>query len=307
MVDPFGILKDGGIRLNLAVGYFDESTDEDTEGYVYTIAGFIASQQSTVVLELRWRDLLTKYDLAYFKASELNAMEGEFKKFRDHPERIERALFSDREKVKQQEIKTAFTDCIVSCSGLFGIGASIILPDYKRLLREYAPAKYVLELPYYVCLGFVLSEAGSQMYTANESLHNRDKACLQPVFDSHEGYSGRAKLGFDLFRAHNGDAAKYLLPPNYESETDYLALQAADEFAFEVRKLLSNTYLRPGLNERIPMTRLKASGRVARIYKLDYAALKDFIDVQDEAYANRYRPIQDSLWEMRDIFLERVS
>src|SRR5580704_16511057 len=71
--------------MQIAVGYFDESTDEDTQGVCYVVAGFVASNLATVTLDLRWRDLLTKYHLNYFKASELNAGEGEFRQYRDDP------------------------------------------------------------------------------------------------------------------------------------------------------------------------------------------------------------------------------
>jgi hypothetical protein len=296
----------GRYRLKLLAGYFDESTDESTEGFTYTVAGFIASQHATVVLELRWRDLLKEYDLAYFKASELNALEGQFKKFRDDPSVQDWKAFSATEKKKQREIKTGFTDCIVSCGGLFGIGASLVLTDYERILREYSPAKSVLPLPYYLCTGFVLMEAGFQMYEANKHRRDHDKALLKPIFDSHKQYSGRIKQDFEAFCAKNPISATYLLPPDYESDTTYLALQAADEFAFEVRKLLVRNEFKQNLPERVPMTRLKESGSVARLYKLDYTSLKAFVDAQEENAAIRQPTDEDPLWEMKDIFLARL-
>jgi hypothetical protein len=55
--------------MTMAVGYFDESAD-GTQSVCYTVAGFIGSNEATAILELRWRDILNKYNLKYFKASE---------------------------------------------------------------------------------------------------------------------------------------------------------------------------------------------------------------------------------------------
>jgi hypothetical protein len=55
-------------------------------------------------------------------------------------------------------------------------------------------------------------------------------------------------------------------------------LQAADNLAFETRKLASMQ--RKNLPPRQPMKRIVQSGNVIRIYKLDYGALKIIADAQ---------------------------
>jgi hypothetical protein len=92
-------------QLAIAVGFFDESTDEDLEGSSYTVAGFAANNETSACLELRWKDVLLRYNLEYFKASELNAGEGQFRQFRDEPDNRSWQPFSDREKEKFVESK----------------------------------------------------------------------------------------------------------------------------------------------------------------------------------------------------------
>ncbi len=78
-----------------AAAYFDESDDNDR---AYAVAGFLAHQHDCVHLDLAWRDrILEKYELEYFKASELNAGTRQFAKFRDNPSNLD-CLFSRREK-----------------------------------------------------------------------------------------------------------------------------------------------------------------------------------------------------------------
>jgi len=304
---PAFIPIDGRFLLNLVAGYFDESTDADSEGFCYTVAGFVADQEAAVILELKWRDLLREYHLGYFKASELNAGEGQFKKFRDEPNAKEWKPFSAREKTIFNEIKKRFTDIIVECRGLHGIGATVVIPDYEQILKTDARAKGNLPLPYFLCQGMVLMHAGLIMNVTN-TRRPHGKAYLRPIFDSHEIYSGQAKIGFDDFCAKNPIPAEYLLPMHYESETDYLTLQAADNLAFEVRKVLFNEANKPDLCERISLTRIKEqSDSILQVYKFGYSALKAFIDLQvsgRKAFPELELSVDASLWELRNIFYE---
>jgi len=96
----------------LAGGYFDESFDE-CEDRCYTIAGYIGPQLPAVILDLRWKDLLKHYNMAYFKCSELEFGFGEFAQYRDDPSNMQAPL-SAQEKAKIREIKTAFVCAWVS-------------------------------------------------------------------------------------------------------------------------------------------------------------------------------------------------
>ncbi len=126
--------------MQVAVGFFDESTDDETHGQCYAIAGFLGSQWATAVLEMEWKPLLNKYEIHYFKASELNAGEGEFKKFRDNPNVKEWLPFSERKR-NFKEIKTDFTSVITNARDILGIGVALVLPDYYRLREENPLAK----------------------------------------------------------------------------------------------------------------------------------------------------------------------
>lgn len=266
----------------LAVGYFDESTDQDTENMCYVVAGFIGAQLVTATLELRWRDLLKKHNIDYFKASELNAGTGQFQKFRDNPHEHRWRPFSQREKDIFREIKTDFVDLILSFDkGLYGVGAAIVLPDLERLRSESEHARKVLAIPYFLCSQMCLVAAGLEMFEQNNGVSPSEQAFLRPIFHQHEEYGGRAKHAFNSFCGKNPVSAKYLLAPLYESDRDYLALQAADDFAFEVRKLLvaqENNWP----SRREPMKRLAQSGNVIRVYKLDYDALNMIAEGQSE-------------------------
>jgi len=99
----------------LVAAYFDESDDNKQ---AYGVGGFIGHQQDCLHLEWAWqRDVLDKYDLKYFKASELEYGLGEFRKLRDNPE-TPNALFSKREKTLFREIKTKTVDLFLNAEFL---------------------------------------------------------------------------------------------------------------------------------------------------------------------------------------------
>jgi hypothetical protein len=171
--------------MYLVAGYFDESYDDETRGQCYTVAGLIGSQSAMLALAMKWRDLNEKWNIDYFKASELNAGEGQFKKFRDDPRADCWMPFSGREKELFREIKREYTDLIVGAEGTFGIGACLILPDYWKLKRENDLAKKWLLHPYHQCAQIVLMEAGMQMSEFNRTSSPDETAFLKPIFDSH--------------------------------------------------------------------------------------------------------------------------
>ncbi len=107
--------------------YFDESDDNKQ---AYGVGGLLGNQHGCVHLEWTWqRDVLDKYDLKYFKASELEYGLGEFRKLRDNPD-SPNALFSKREKALFREIKTKTVDLFLNAEFLIGFGAVVVLPDY---------------------------------------------------------------------------------------------------------------------------------------------------------------------------------
>lgn len=258
----------------LCAGYFDESVDEDIEDRCFTIAGFIGPQYPAILLDFQWGDNLKKWNLDYFKASEIELGFGQFAQYRDDPKNL-KAPLSTREKSLIREIKTSFVDIICdNCSedGLSGVGATLVLRDL-HLLREQEPglAKR-LPRPYSLCGDLMLLEAGQIMLLSN---HNSSRECqgeMRPIFDIQQEYGPRFRDAFPSFAQKNPNCSKFLLPPIFEKEQDYRCLQAADLLAYESRKLLVNSLYDPDRPERIAMTRLKE--HVDRIYLLDYESLK---------------------------------
>jgi hypothetical protein len=260
-----------------AAGYFDESADPNQ---AYAVAGFVGHQHDCVHLDWEWKErILHKYDLEYFKASELESGTGQFAKFRDSPDPKQLdTKFSSREKDLFTRIKTESIDIFLEFDLLTAFGAAVMLPDYHRLLDECQMIGRPLHAPYFYCAQLVMMESGFMMDALNKGAPPCQQGFVRPIFDKHEEYSGRAKQMLDDFTRKNPFCSKWLLPPHYEDDRDYVALQVADNLAYETRRLLITSEYDKHIPERRAMTRLKE--RFSRIYKLNYEALKALLEGQ---------------------------
>ena len=262
-------LKLGVLKLSISTCYLDESTDEDTLGYCYTVAGWLGGDDAFLDLDFAWGDFLRRNGLKYFKASECEGGLEEFARFRDDPSDLSRPL-SQKEKDTLTQVKTEAIDVIVKQRDIYGVGTVLMLPDYTRIRNEFAPK--LLPVPYFLCGQLTLLAAGFMMKAWNDHVRPEQFCHLRVIFDSHEDYSGRAKEVFDSFKIKNPNAAACMLPPHYEDDLEYRGLQVADTLAYEARRLLVRTEYRKGLKGNRAWERLRE--KVELVYKLDYRTLK---------------------------------
>lgn len=76
----------GKLSPTVLIAYLDESYDQEMKE-VFVAAGFIARYEGWNSVEWRWKGLLEKYGLRYYRAAEAVHARGEFAKppFRTHP------------------------------------------------------------------------------------------------------------------------------------------------------------------------------------------------------------------------------
>ena len=269
---PYLLLGKRESLLMLIGGYFDESTDEDTENRCYSVCGYVADGASALELSFAWADLLRKHNLKYFKASEIEYGFGEFRQYRDDTNNVTASL-SRREKDKIVEIKKDFVNAICE-SNVYGIGTVLMLRDYELLRNENPLARRNLLDPWYLCSSFTLMASGFLMNDANHRHQAEMTGFLRPIFDWQEEYMEKFVASFPNFCRKNPDSSRFLLPPHFEMEQDYKCLQAADCLAYEARKLLLKVEYNdnPGRPMRMAMQRL--GERMFKIYLLNYEGMK---------------------------------
>lgn len=262
----------------LAAGYFDESADGEFEDRVFTIGGYIAGGPSGLQLDLRWQALLDKYGLGYFKASELESGIGEFAKFRDRPATASTDRFTEREKEVLRGIKVEFVNLLCAQRDMVAISATIHMRHLKAFEHD-SPGLFKRLPPFYqLCGQLVMMEAGLALKEANEASPPYLHSVLRPIFDSHQEFGPRFEASFEDYKQKNPQSSQYLLPPAFEDEETYKCLQAADLFAYEIRRTVSNHFFEPRRDLRIAMLRLFPQVRAT--YVVDYETLKMLAELQ---------------------------
>lgn len=256
----------------LIAGYFDESTDVDTENRCYSVCGYVADGASALELSFAWADLLRKHNLEYFKASEIEFGFGQFAQYRDDPSNLQ-ARLSSREKERIVEIKTDFVSAICN-SNVYGIGTVLVLRDYELLRAQNPLAQRNLLAPWYLCASFTLMASGFLMNDANVRHPPEMSGFLRPIFDWQTEYMGTFIQSFPNFCRKNPTSSRFLLPPYFETEQTYKCLQAADCLAFEARKLLVQVEYEPNSTRPMRKAMQRLGDRMYKIYELNYDGLK---------------------------------
>jgi hypothetical protein len=250
--------------------YFDES--DQSPGF--SLAGFSASYDTWLHLRWRWDELLKKWNISCFKASECENLLEEFAQYRA-PQSLKGSRLNDREFKQMVEIKTDFIDAICKHGDdLQGYGAVVVVKDFERIISEDATAlRYLRDKPYYVCFQLCLVAAGRPAWDTNLTRSAADRVHIRPMFDSHDEYSDLAVSLYDDFKAKNPKSSEFMLPPRFDDDRFTSPIQVADNLAYEVRKLLTQKIQNPSdTRTRKSLKRLRPF--IYRVYKLDYNALK---------------------------------
>lgn len=273
---PFNMRYENRWPLVIYAAYYDESDQKPG----FAMGGFSASYLTWVHLDWAWRDLLARWNIRFFKASECENLLGEFAQYRDCPTDLKSRL-KPHEFEKVKEIKTQFIDVICRHrDDLQGYGVAVVIEDFERIISESANARKILmDNPYYIAAQLCLVAAAMPARAANKDRAKEDQVRVKPIFDSHREYGSIANMVFDKFPAKNPRAAEVLLPPDYEDDQEVSALQVSDCLVYEIRKLLTGKLKNPEAYEmRTAMKRLLPS--IFRIYKLSYKSLKVIVDNQ---------------------------
>lgn len=259
--------------LVLYSAYFDETHEKPG----FAIAGYAAATDTWWHLDWHWQELLKRWNLKYFKASECENGLVEFAQYRDDPTDLTSPL-QPRERERLRKAKIEFIDAICERNHVLqGYGAAIVTKDFERLIAEDPAAPVIfLDKPYYLGAQLCLVAAAMLVRDANTRRAGHDKIEVRPIFGAHEECGGIAKTVFENFATNNPRSAEVLLPPQYGDHRTDSRLQVADTLAYEIRKQLTRSsknssadYMRVSLRSLLPA--------IHRVFRLNGRNLKQIV------------------------------
>lgn len=266
--------------MMLTAAYFDESTDESDTGYCYTVAGWMGALDDAAILDMKWKDLLAKYEMAYFKASEVEYCAGELRKYRENPDGPSGPL-TQKEKDFKNQVKTEFVDLICKARYLVGNSVTILLRDWEQFKLDEPELSLQLPTVYNLSYQMMLMEAGLSIADHNEQSSSRNQALVRPVLDSHEQLEPAFMQAYPVWVEKNPRSSRFMLEPRYEDDTLYRCLQAADCLAYEARRFVTGIKYSPeDFRIRVAMERMEE--QCNHIYLLDYKTIHKLASAQPQ-------------------------
>ena len=159
-------------------------------------AGFCAKREVWAEFRKDWDAARLRHGLDYFKSSECNHVDGQFRQFR----KSERAQPDEREHARS--IREDFLAVIARHRGIVGVGVAVEVSPYERLAL-LPEAKGVLpQNPYKAALSSV-------MFETVKRVRSRDRNCMV-AFAHDYGDEGNLSASYQEFRKMNPKTARHV-------------------------------------------------------------------------------------------------
>lgn len=166
--------------------YFDESIEKPA----FSLSGYSGATDTWLHLDWAWGDLLKKWKISSYKASECENLLNDFGQYRDSSSAAGSPL-NAKEFERMTEIKIDFIDAICKHSDdLQGYGAVVVTDELEKIVSESSDAShYFKDSPYYICFQLCLVATGMPAWLTNQTRRPSDQVYVKPTFDSHDQYS----------------------------------------------------------------------------------------------------------------------
>lgn len=208
----------------MTVAFGDESDDTHNKR-AYVVSGLLAPLPEWVELERLWRKALGEEHLTEFHAAKCDNRRKPFDVFdADQRARFQRIFYG-----------------IVSKLQIWGFAAAIELPAYRELQDVFDRNRPDYSHPYFLAFQFALELMSSAVDKAG---FDKDEV-IHFVFDRQQQFQDRAKTFYDAVIERPGERTwtHRLGGLTFDSRLCHLQLQAADIFAYESRKWVSDVKL----------------------------------------------------------------
>ena len=216
-------------------GYFDESCKDKR---VYAIGGYVGRDKDWTRVSRRWKNRRLEDKIRCFHATDCESGHGEFKRL---------------QKEERVKLKADLIQIVHAQENLGGFAAAIHIEDFIKVRDSSARARQVLGPdPYFLCFQTLLM-AVCEEFERGEAGPGMKFAC---ILENQEEFSGRARRLYTKFKAINKNYATRLGRLTYAAKNEFVALEIADNLAYETMKEVLNKKYDPTRARRIAMEKM---------------------------------------------------
>jgi hypothetical protein len=249
--------------------YFDESFDGERKK-LFLAGGFLGRNNAWFHIEHRWKALLSEYGLPYYHAVECEHGRKQFEKFRTHPNG--KLTWQDHQKLR--EIRMRFIEAATHSHDIAGFAVCIDIREFNAVCDTPAKRDAFGGTPFYY--GYQLAMLSASDEVANAFGGTR----VAFVADRQEQYSPVLKETHDALRSANEHIGHNIGSLSFESKEDFIGLQVADLFIYEMKKAMEADLDGIAGEEREELKRLKQESAVAKISLCNRTCLEDHLKKQ---------------------------
>lgn len=246
--------------------YFDESWDQ-TQQKILVIAGIMGLYHQWEKIEWRWRELLDKYNIAYYRANEAEGANGQFDK---PPYRTAGVPLTAAQFKLLQDVKDEFFGALTA-GNVSGAAIGIPIQTFNQVADTPQKQAQFGKTPYYICGHITMLS----LFNALKVMRAKDLLVFR--FDRQEQFEKEMKKVNTHLQLPACEFHSQVGSICFEDKKKFLPLQVADTLAYECRKHLENLIADPKAVPRPELKRLTDEGKIFQISLCDKQCLEDYL------------------------------
>ena len=203
--------------------YLDESAD-GTNQQSFTVGAVIGTKVKWDWLEEQWKELLSKYGIAYFRNADCVGVDGAFKHFRKNPHTV-----TPDDQAKTLAIRNEFIHLCIS-SRIVAFGVTVDWGDFKAVANTPARLSAFGGTPYYHAATWTIVRC------AHHVQEHRPGDAIAFGFDEHQQFGTEFPRVFKELKERRPDLAPVLVTIGPFDDKTFIPIQVADLFASMIRR-----------------------------------------------------------------------
>jgi hypothetical protein len=250
------------------IAYFDESWDGKQEK-ILVIAGMMGLWEQWNKIEWRWRGLLDKYKIEYYRATEAETANGQFDK---PPYRTPGVSVTAEQFKLLKEVKDEFFD-ILRVARITGVAIGVPIQLFKEVADTPDKLAKFGKTEYYIC-------GHTAMLVLLDELkrEHRYKDLVVFRFDRQKDFDAEMTRVHDYLKSPACEFRSQVGSICFEDKKKYLPLQVADTLAYECRKYLEKKIDDENAIPRPELQRLMDERKVSKIALMEKKFLEYYLN-----------------------------
>jgi hypothetical protein len=248
--------------------YFDESIDQHQK-IIFVVGGMVGRYEQWEKIEWRWKLLLEKYGIEYYRASEAEFARGEFDK---EPYRTSEEPNTKEQMALLNAVKEEFFE-VLTHGIVSGITIGIPLQIFKSIANTPEKLDKFGGTPYFLCAHVAILRLLKEQ---KDTLLSKELIAF--VFDRQPQFDAETLKVHAHLQSPESEHRSRVGSLTFDDKRRFIPLQVADTLVFESRKYLEKLIASPDTKPRPELQRLMDEGKIFEITLCEKECLEWYLE-----------------------------